>query len=29
MESLEWSEALEWACDHFGESFRNFSVIKL
>ena len=18
---LEWSEALEWACDHFGESF--------
>ena len=23
MESLEWSEALEWACYHFGESFRH------
>ena len=22
MKSLEWSEALEWACDHLGESFR-------
>ena len=29
MESLEWSEALEWACDHFGGSFRHFSTIKL
>ena len=25
---VEWSEALEWACDHFGESFRHFSVIE-
>ena len=24
MESLEWSEALEWACDHFWESCRYF-----
>ena len=26
MESLEWSEALEWACDHFWESFWHFSI---
>ena len=29
MESLDWSEALEWACDHFWESFRHFSTMVL
>ena len=29
MESLELSEALEWACDHFWESFRHFSTMVL
>ena len=27
MESLEWSKTLEWACDHFWESFRHVSIM--
>ena len=29
MESLEWSEALEWACDHFWEMELQLKLQKL